>query len=250
MSGGKFTDMQRGAIQLEYRAGGVSQRELARKYNVTQASMQAMLRGKDYSELVKPIAPSGFAPVVGSVEPAEGFTRRITSRIRTSSYMRSGWIKAEYIDVAEYDSPLDATMYTTFVMSGHGKDGKWNGKWTGTVTIQAPEIGEVAALASLLRMLDDLKLPYEEAVARGALVALASATETTPWQYRPIGTPGRKPRAATHRLLDRETGKRVSIYKDTLRPHRDPECKCRLCISADAILKPNTKRSRKQGRFI
>lgn len=49
------------------------------------------------------------------------------------------------------------------------------------------------------------------------------------WLYEDLVTRGPRPKARRHSWKDPVTGKKVNIHADTLRMHRDPNCKCRWC---------------------
>ena len=46
----KFTLEEAEAIREEYKAGGISQNQLARKYNVSQPIINMLLKGKTYTK--------------------------------------------------------------------------------------------------------------------------------------------------------------------------------------------------------
>ncbi len=168
----------------------------------------------------------------GIIPAAPGLFREITPRIRVAVYNKGGWLCATYTDVREYASPHDAPLYARMKPAGNGNRGAWNGAWQGEVIIQTFSKTETAALAALLDSLDELQLEYEPA-ARAILVALACTTEVTPWEQRPIGVRGPKPRRARTKWRD-ENGRRVPIYLDTYRRHADPDCPCEHCTAARA----------------
>lgn len=106
-----------------------------------------------------------------------------------------------------------------------------------TITCTAHD--EVLALIMLLESLsvEPTLALLEFAAACDVTAALQAATPATPWEQQPLGLRGSKPKRARYKwtiTLPDGKKKQVHIYKDTLRPHRDPNCKCPICTAMNA----------------
>lgn len=177
--------------------------------------------------------PAPDADVTGAVPAAPGHTRQITRHIRTVRLNHGGWIMAEYRRVTTCMSPYDAPQYARMRPTNHGQAGKWSGHWDGEVVLQDFAKTEPAALATLLQSLDKMQLAYDTDQARAVLVALACAPDSAPWELRPFGLRGPKPRRHRHKYAD-ENGIVRRVYGDTMRRHADPNCPCEHCTAARA----------------
>jgi hypothetical protein len=175
------------------------------------------------------------------IPPAPARTRQITSTIRTTIFL-TDCIAAIYENLIVYNDPNDAPIYARMRPAGCGRRGRWSRKWEGEVVLQAFERTETGAIAALLESLDQHQLPYDREAARAVLVALACSTDNTPWEQRPLGARPHKPRRARHRWWDPALGKRINIYKDTLRMHADPNCTCRYCTTPITKKKTDEKK--------
>lgn len=54
------------------------------------------------------------------------------------------------------------------------------------------------------------------------------------WWYLDIGTRGRRPRANRRGYWDPVEERYVKLYADTMKAHRDPDCRCRWCAGNSA----------------
>lgn len=177
------------------------------------------------------------------IPPATGHARQITRHISTNVYFRGGWIAATYRRVTTYTNPHDAPIFARMKPTNIGHTGSWSGHWDGEVVLQTFAQTETAAIAALLESLDELQQAYDPE-AREILVAMACTTEATPWPLRPLGVRGSKPRRKRVKWTT-ASGKKIDIYKDTWRPHADPNCTCQLC---SAFRKPTTTKRKRYPR--
>lgn len=114
-----------------------------------------------------------------------------------------------------------------------GVTAKYSGPF-GVFTAHAPD--EVQALLALLEhpvlaACDS----FDQLV--DVIAALQATTPATPWEQQPIGLRGRKPKRPRYKwTITLPDGKKklMHIYKDTLRPHRDPNCACEICTAMNA----------------
>jgi hypothetical protein len=157
-------------------------------------------------------------------------SRQLTEHVRTTWYQKQRLCSATAAVRVVYDSPFDTPQYMTASPDGAGARGGWTGRWVGHVTIQGWGEDEVLALRALFNTLEALHLPVDPE-ARAIAAALAAPPATilgTPWEQRPLGVRGPKPRRKRTKWRD-ENGKRVQIYLDTLKRHADPNCQCKHC---------------------
>jgi hypothetical protein len=181
-------------------------------------------------------------------------TRQVTPSIRTTLLRRrtatgDQWVMAAYdaTPPLRIRDPRDAPLCATRIFpAGQGRaSGRWDQTWQVDIRLQVVEHSETAALAELIKVLDRHQVPYEREAVQAALVALASATADTPHSLQPMGARRPKPRRKRYTWLDRETGKRVNIYQDTMRMHADPRCVCRYCTIYDRPTTNETKANKK-----
>ncbi|MES2384516.1 MAG: hypothetical protein V4593_08200 [Pseudomonadota bacterium] len=168
----------------------------------------------------------------GVIPPALHQSRQVSPTVRT--VVVGGMVSATATNIitGPYASPLDGAVFMTMSPEGAGAVGGPTGLWLGHCTIQAWAANEVAALAALIDQLTELHLPVCP-VARAVHAALATLPLTAPWESRPLGIRGIKPRRERYEWKD-HTGRIVKIYKDTLRRHADPNCMCLHCHLLDA----------------
>jgi hypothetical protein len=128
--------------------------------------------------------------------------------------------------------PNEAPCFMSMVPEGtRTKGAPLTGWWLGSGQVQVWAANEILALQLLFTTLEGLSLEVPE-VAREvcnelALMALSKLTHDT-WPLHPMGIRAKCPKRERHQFRD-ANGKKWMIYKDTLRAHNDPACKCPGC---------------------
>lgn len=155
-----------------------------------------------------------------AIPPCDLKTRHIGAHVKTTD-MLEGFIRAEYTSKKIYKDPNEAPVFA--VMFAEAK-----GRWRAEVKLQAFAKDERAALQALLEVLTEVGIA-QPADAQHALLAWED-WKSLPWTERPMGLRSFKPRRERTLWVDKD-GKKVHIYKDTMRAHADPDCTCERCAA-------------------
>lgn len=166
-----------------------------------------------------------------AIPPCDLKTRHIGAHVKTTD-MLEGFIRAEYTSKTIYKDPNEAPVFA--VMFAEAK-----GRWRAEVKLQAFAKNEQDALVALRGVLEQVGIDWPaepEAVLAAWGPMWSPLWQSLPWTERPMGLRSFKPRRERTLWVDKD-GKKVHIYKDTMRAHADPDCTCERC----AAHRPPTK---------
>jgi hypothetical protein len=156
-----------------------------------------------------------------AIPPCDLKTRHIGAHVKTTD-MLEGYIRAEYTSKTIYKDPNEAPVFA--VMFAEAK-----GRWRAEVKLQAFAKDEQSALCSLRDVLTEVGIAVPPELL-AVITSWFTGWESLPWTERPMGLRSFKPRRERTLWVDKD-GKKVHIYKDTMRAHADPDCTCERCAA-------------------